>query len=44
MDVAIMLGGIIEEGLVLIERAVHNLLDRVVFPLRTFGQLLAAVT
>src|SRR5665647_577459 len=39
MAVVIMLSGIIEEGLVLTERALHNLLDRLVFPLRTFGKV-----
>jgi hypothetical protein len=39
MAVVVMLGGIIEEGLVLPERALNNLLDRLVFPLCTFGQV-----
>ena len=34
-----MLSGIVEEGLVLTERALHNLLDRLVLPLRAFGQV-----
>jgi len=41
MAVVIMLGGIIEEVLVLTEFALRNLLDRLVFPLRAFGEVVA---
>ena len=39
MAVVVVLGGIVEESLILPKRALHNLLDRLVFPFCTFGQV-----
>ena len=39
MTVVVVLGGIVEESLIPPERALHDLLDRLVFPFCTFGQV-----
>ena len=41
MDVVVVLAGIVEEAWVLAECAFHHFLDRLVLPLRAFGEVVA---
>jgi hypothetical protein len=41
VNVVLVLAGIVEEVLVYVERTLDHFLDRLVFPLRAFGQIIA---